>query len=102
MSSHEQVNELLAGFALGSLTPDEEQRGAATSGQSACAADLAGMRDVVGALPLMLDEVEVPHPCARRSTLSRRNEVSADRRRPRCASSASRWWLPISPGPRWR
>jgi anti-sigma-K factor RskA len=73
MTRHEQVNEMLAGLALGALNPDEEAEARIHIREcSVCAADLAAMSEVASALPLTVDEVEAPA-----SLRQRVHEISA-------------------------
>ena len=61
MSTHEQVNELLAGYALGALDEDDERMVRRHVERCAtCAADLKAMGAVSAVLPLSLEEVAVP------------------------------------------
>jgi anti-sigma-K factor RskA len=61
MSQHEQVDQLLAGFALGGISDSEARlvRGHLRE-CDICAGNLSAMADVVGAMPLSVEAVQPP------------------------------------------
>jgi anti-sigma-K factor RskA len=61
MNTHEQVDQLLAGFAVGGLSErDSAMVRKHLEECDVCAANLQAMAEVVGALPLSVDAVEPP------------------------------------------